>query len=90
MESNQLHHHPQSHGIHNQKKKKKKLAKLTYDLHQSTSSMRLNSMATTDLNGNDLGGERERERERGAKKVMEKRKEKGRGEDSEEEKGKRE
>ena len=73
MESTQLHHHPQSHGIHNPKKKKKP-AKLTCDLHQSTSSVRPNSTMTIDLNGNNLGGERERERESDGKKKKRKRK----------------
>ena len=74
MESTQLHHHPQSHGIHNSKKKKKP-AKLTCDLHQSTSSVRPNSMTTIDLNGNDLGGEKSREREREWRKKEKKKKE---------------
>ena len=76
MESTQLHHHPQSHRIHNQKKKK---GQLTCDLHQSTSLVRLNSMVMANLNGNDLGGEKSREKK---KRKKEKEKEKGRGEDS--------
>ena len=44
--------------------KKKKLPKLTCDLHQLTSSVRPNSTATVDLNVNSLGGEKRRERER--------------------------
>ena len=59
--------------------KKKNLAKLTCDIHQSTSSVRPNSTATADLNGNDLGGEKSKERESDQKK-------KGRGEDSGKEK----
>ena len=76
MESTQLHHHPQSHGIHN-REKKKKTAKLTCDLHKSTSSVRPNSMMTADLNGNGLGAEKRREREKERRSESDRKKKKG-------------
>ena len=43
-------------------------------LYQSTSSVRPNSMATADLNGNDLGGEKSRKKEKEEKRKKKKEK----------------
>ena len=64
MESTQLHHHLQSHGIHNQKKKKGP------NLHASPLVDLIGEakLHGNDLSGNDLRRERERERETEEKK----------------------